>query len=167
MLHGLRVAIFSLVSISLLINIGCKPNKQRETPKPAKPETDSNAKTDDSGTIKGRLDSVDWDSLVGQEVTIGGDLVVVDTYDLVRRGQIKVARDRIYIRPTGSIPTTPIPIRTHSKAAATWRVSPKRKQSTTGPPWFWMMDRTNKTFFHPNCFPTWASRFPPSELDPC
>ena len=47
--------------------------------------------------ISGELNAVDWDSMVGQEVTIEGDLVVVDTYDLARRGQVKVARKRLYI----------------------------------------------------------------------
>ena len=38
------------------------------------------------------LNSVDWESLIGQNVKIEGELVVVDTYDLARRGQVKVAR---------------------------------------------------------------------------
>ena len=52
--------------------------------------------------IDGELTSVDWQSMIGQNVTIKGDLVVVDTYDLARRGQIKVARDRLFI-PTETI----------------------------------------------------------------
>ena len=52
--------------------------------------------------IEGDLDSVDWQSLVGKEVTIKGDLVVVGNYDLARRGQVRVARDRLYV-PTSQI----------------------------------------------------------------
>jgi len=52
--------------------------------------------------VSGDLGSVDWGSLLGQVITVTGDLVVVDTYDLVRRGQVKVARDRLYI-PTSRI----------------------------------------------------------------
>ncbi len=54
------------------------------------------------GAIKGDLGSVDWDSMVGQQITIAGDLVVVDTHDLARRGQVKLARERIYV-PTSQI----------------------------------------------------------------
>lgn len=52
--------------------------------------------------IDGDLSEVDWESLVGKRLTIKGDLVVVDTYDLLRRGQIKVARERLFI-PTSHI----------------------------------------------------------------
>ncbi len=52
--------------------------------------------------ISGDLDSVDWKSLVGKNVTIEGDLVIVDTYDLARRGQVKLARNRLYV-PTSQI----------------------------------------------------------------
>lgn len=39
---------------------------------------------------------------MGQQVIIKGELVVVDTYDLARHGQVKVARRRLYI-PTNTI----------------------------------------------------------------
>ena len=52
--------------------------------------------------IDGDLNSIDWPSLVGKEITVAGDLVVVDNYDLLRRGQVKVARHRLYI-PTSLI----------------------------------------------------------------
>lgn len=52
--------------------------------------------------IDGDLSEVDWESLVGKRLTIKGDLVVVDTYDLLRRGQVKVARKRLFI-PTSQI----------------------------------------------------------------
>ena len=52
--------------------------------------------------ISGDFDSVDWKSLIGQRLTITGDLVIVDTYDLARRGQVKVARDRLYV-PTSRV----------------------------------------------------------------
>lgn len=66
------------------------------------PESKDREAENDSVVIAGDLDSVDWDSMVGQDVAITGDLVVVDTYDLVRRGQVKVARNRLYI-PTNRI----------------------------------------------------------------
>lgn len=52
--------------------------------------------------IDGDLSSVDWPSMLGQDVTVTGNLVVVDTFDLARRGRVVVARERLYI-PTSSI----------------------------------------------------------------
>ena len=52
--------------------------------------------------IDGDLDEIDWKTLVGKEVSITGDLVIIDTFDLMRRGKVKVARERIFI-PTESI----------------------------------------------------------------
>ncbi len=52
--------------------------------------------------IDGDLSSVDWPSMLGQDVAITGNLVVVDTYDLARRGQVVVARERLYV-PTSSV----------------------------------------------------------------
>ena len=60
------------------------------------------ATADEPVVISGNLDIVDWASMVGKEVTVSGDLVVVDTYDLARRGQVRVARNRLYV-PTSSI----------------------------------------------------------------
>ena len=39
---------------------------------------------------------------MGKQVTVEGELVIVDTYDLARRGQVKVARSPLYI-PTSRI----------------------------------------------------------------
>ena len=52
--------------------------------------------------ISGKLGAVAWSSLVGKNVTITGDLVIVDTYDLARRGQVKVARSRLLV-PTSKV----------------------------------------------------------------
>ena len=52
--------------------------------------------------IDGDLNLIDWKSLVGKKLTVTGDLVVVDNHDLARRGQVKVARDRLYV-PTSQI----------------------------------------------------------------
>ena len=114
-----RVTFFALMTITLLVYSGCKPAAKRKPPAP--PNSDnatSESKTDrvasttkskdrEAGdgepvVISGDLGSVDWRSMLGQEITVTGDLVVVDTYDLVRRGQVKVARDRLYI-PTNRI----------------------------------------------------------------
>lgn len=51
--------------------------------------------------IEGPLEEVDWGSLVGREVTIR-DLVIVDTYSLLRFGQLTMARDRLQI-PTSVV----------------------------------------------------------------
>lgn len=52
--------------------------------------------------IQGDLASVDWKSLVGRQVTIEGQLEIVDTYHLIRFGEVKVARQRLHI-PTNHI----------------------------------------------------------------
>lgn len=56
----------------------------------------------DSVLIEGDLNLIDWKALVGKRITVAGDLVVVDTHDLARRGQVKVARDRLFV-PTSQI----------------------------------------------------------------
>ena len=55
-----------------------------------------------SEVISGELGAVAWSSLVGKNVIITGNLVIVDTYDLARRGQIKVARSRLFV-PTSKV----------------------------------------------------------------
>ena len=52
--------------------------------------------------IRGDLSDVDWDQHVGALVLIEGDLTIVDTYDLARRGQITVSRSRLFV-PTSQI----------------------------------------------------------------
>ena len=58
--------------------------------------------TGQSVLINGELNVVDWQSLVGKKIIITGELVVVDTFDLARRGQVKLARERIYV-PTSHV----------------------------------------------------------------
>ena len=60
------------------------------------------ANNGDAKFIEGDLHTVDWNSMVGKEVSVTGDLVVIDTYDLARRGQVVVARDRLFV-PTSKI----------------------------------------------------------------
>ena len=55
-----------------------------------------------SFVIRGDLSEVDWQKHVGKQVVIEGDLVIVDTYDLARRGQITVSRNRLFV-PTSQI----------------------------------------------------------------
>ena len=50
--------------------------------------------------IDGDLSTVDWSSMLGQDITVTGNLVVVDTFDLVRRGRVVVARERLYVPTT-------------------------------------------------------------------
>jgi predicted extracellular nuclease len=52
--------------------------------------------------ISGPLSEIDWNAHVGKRVSIEGELVIVDTYDLMRWGEVKVARDRLSI-PTNHI----------------------------------------------------------------
>ncbi len=54
--------------------------------------------------IRGELASVDWKSMVGRQVTIQGDLTIVDTFNLARYGEIKVARGRLYVPTSGIDP---------------------------------------------------------------
>jgi len=84
-----RITIFALMAITLLVHI-------------FEPQAQAGEPNIDQATISGDLASVDWKSMIGKEVTIQGELVVVDTYDLARRGQVVVARDRLYI-PTSQI----------------------------------------------------------------
>ena len=118
----IRVTLFALMTITLLVYSGCNPAAKEETTsstssvdsdsatsepntdRVASTATDSKNREADGGPmlISGDLGSVDWHSLLGQEITVTGDLVVVDTYDLIRRGQVKVARDRLYI-PTSRV----------------------------------------------------------------
>ena len=111
-----RAPFVALMTITMLVCSGCNPTGKKETAAPdnktSQPRVDEVAASSmdvsdraaggEPVRIDGDLSSIDWRSLLGQEVTITGDLVVVDTYDLVRRGQIKVARDRLYI-PTNRI----------------------------------------------------------------
>ena len=116
-----RGSLLTALTVILLINSGCNTttNTSSQNAAEAIEETNrlvevvaesritpvvfqrgrSNGKT---VVIDGDLSSVDWASLVGKEVAVKGDLVVVDTFDLLRRGQVKVARDRLYV-PTGLI----------------------------------------------------------------
>lgn len=123
----LRVAILALFTASLQFQFGCQPTTENAEKEAASSPTldsealDSQANTpqvDSTGAdseqpleqasaeqtvvIGGDLSAVDWNSLVGQNITVTGDLVVVDNYDLARRGQVKVARERLYI-PTSLI----------------------------------------------------------------
>ena len=51
--------------------------------------------------IEGPLEDVNWKSLIGREVTLR-DLVIVDTYSLLRYGQLTLARDRLQV-PTSIV----------------------------------------------------------------
>lgn len=108
-----RTTLLALIAIGLLVDTGCKPaetpisDKATPTAKTSKvaftPAAASPQPTNQEPVvIDGDLASVDWDSLIGREVNVSGDLVVVDTFDLIRRGQVKVARNRLYV-PTGHV----------------------------------------------------------------
>lgn len=108
--------LFSHVLISASLLMGCTPQtetgKSVTTEQPPKSfaanvvdEEQASEKaqpTDNNVVITGDLNSVDWNSHIGKQVMIKGDLMIVDTYDLARRGQIKVARNRLHV-PTSRI----------------------------------------------------------------
>ncbi len=110
---------FALTLAVLPVLLGCETEATQPIPdtKAIAPSGTLNTKTeadsDPPETIESKLatsdtliadglESIDWQSLVGKQVTIEGDLVVVDTYDLIRRGQVNVARTRLYV-PTSRI----------------------------------------------------------------
>lgn len=116
-----RFHLFILPTIVLSVALGCEPVKKSKTvdavgqvpdsstteessePEIEMTQADSQSETNgDSGRVDGDLSSIDWDSMIGKEVRITGDLFVVDNFDLARYGQIKVARHRIYV-PTNQI----------------------------------------------------------------
>ena len=85
-----------LISIGLFANSGCE-SKDRKEPSGSASESDDSTSssvgdkgddketTSDSDTISivGDLSAADWRSMIGEEVTIKGDLVVVDTFNPV------------------------------------------------------------------------------------
>ena len=86
----IRTTVFTLAAISLLVGTLHEQDVTASEPKT------------DRVIISGDLASVDWKSMIGKEVAIKGDLVVVDTFNLARRGQVTVARDRLYV-PTSKV----------------------------------------------------------------
>ena len=104
----IKAAIFSLLTIALSVHsplafsLVFDDGGQPQLEQPASPKSATKKPAQQIRVIDGELTSVDWQSLVGKTVKIKGDLVVVDTYDLARRGQVKVARNRLYV-PTSKI----------------------------------------------------------------
>lgn len=106
--------LFALLTVAVLACSGCQPSSKKTDDNQSKSTATSDQETSteetkdatkdviEPGTIVGDLGSIDWDSKIDEEIVISGDLVVVDTYDLARRGQIKVARKRLYV-PTSQI----------------------------------------------------------------
>ena len=104
-----RAASFTVVAITLLACCRWMPTVEKEDASTV--DSASNISlvafttTNPDGdrvVIDGDLNLIDWKSLVGKKLTVTGDLVVVDNHDLARRGQVKVARDRLYV-PTSQI----------------------------------------------------------------
>lgn len=113
-----------IVVVALLAAIGCKPSKDAdenatETPGKTAPTTaapeearqtggsngESQTEANEAGdvtelVVAGDLSAFDWEGNVGQVVSITGDLVIVDSYDLARRGQVKLARERLFVPTT-------------------------------------------------------------------
>ena len=95
----------SILTLASLVHCGCSQPTGGPVAAPVENPAEPELELDPSSRVpvlSGALDSVDWNALVGQEISIEGKLVVVDNYDLARRGQIKLARERLYI-PTNQI----------------------------------------------------------------
>jgi predicted extracellular nuclease len=111
-------AVILALATLILPAIGCGPDDdadgatstnatpaQNEVMPPPTPEKPGGTQAEpeaDAVVITGDLNSIDWKSLVGQNVKIEGKLTVVDTYNLVRYGEVKVARNRLRV-PTSRI----------------------------------------------------------------
>ena len=105
----IRSQILPLLILVLFCCPGCEPSGEKKTTNDSTEVRDTGPATapaSELGAEYTKIDSdlseVDWASFVGKKVAIAGDLVVVDTYDLVRRGQVKIARKRLYI-PTNRV----------------------------------------------------------------
>ena len=111
----IRPFYFALTTITLLICLACQVATDKEAASFGDALSEAKVRqvvlttiTTDPGAsqrpavISGDFDSVDWNSMVGQDVTIKGNLMVADTFDLPRYGQIKVARERLFV-PTSHI----------------------------------------------------------------
>ena len=107
---------FSILAILALLSSGCKPtntikiassgvtalsNSTANASGPSK-NSDKPDSVNNNVVVTGDLNAVDWQAHVGNQVVIKGELVIVDTYDLARRGQIKVARSRLHV-PTSQV----------------------------------------------------------------
>lgn len=92
----------TLVTATLIpASFGCGPQKQQQP--------DERVADREPVVISGDFHLVDWKSLVGRQVTIEGEIVIVDTYNLARYGEVKVARERLQV-PTSQIdPNDPAP----------------------------------------------------------
>ena len=97
-------ALLVFVTTAAMVHYGSQPTANISNKEASKPETTQVVFNPQANgqVIDGDLSLVDWSSMLGQDITVTGDLVVVDTFDLVRRGQVVVARDRLYI-PTSSV----------------------------------------------------------------
>lgn len=89
---------------AVVAKVDGSPAESSSSPEKAEPKEEriDQDRVGESVVIRGELQSVDWQSMVGRKLTVEGDLVVVDTYDLLRRGQVKVARSRLYV-PTSRV----------------------------------------------------------------
>ena len=83
-----------LVMATLIpVSFGGGPEERHQHP-------DDCVAADDAVVISGELASVDWKTLLGQQVTIEGKLKIVDTHNLARYGEVTIARERLYVPTT-------------------------------------------------------------------
>ncbi|MFK7820174.1 MAG: ExeM/NucH family extracellular endonuclease, partial [Planctomycetaceae bacterium] len=93
--HSRLLAVFLVFVVTMCEGTGSKAN--------ATCPQDSSARAR-RVVIKGELNAVDWKSMIGKQVAIEGKLTVVDTYNLVRFGEVKVARERLFVPTTSNDP---------------------------------------------------------------
>lgn len=128
------------------------PSPTEEAPKPTEEGVDGSTDKD--------LSTFDWESRVGEEVTIPGELVVVDNYDLARYGEVKVARKRLYV-PTNTIdPNDADPQATSFEGGSNVaKVTQAQKINDAGT--LILDDGLDKqNVFPPKLFPELGSRYP-------
>ena len=102
-MHQKTISLFAIFVVFCFAISGCKPSVKSPPIKTSENSpNDETSKASAETVISGDLSKVDWKSLIGQSVTIDGKLVIVDNYDLIRRGQVVVARERLFI-PTSEI----------------------------------------------------------------
>lgn len=107
-------ALSTLAMFAVIHAAGCAPPAEQEqgeardatqaarAPSGAREGGGDGVGTAASLVITGDLSEVDWNSHVGQTVSIEGELVIVDTFNLMRWGEVTVARNRLAI-PTNHI----------------------------------------------------------------
>lgn len=168
--HRLAICIFLLIAghLQLVAAVAIEPkqiNAESNGDQASAQGTVGSKSTAITGVvIRGDLSDVDWDQHVGTRVVIEGDLKIVDTYDLARRGQITVSRNRLFIPTSQTDPNDREADRTTaagiSNVAAVRELQDRNKRSSI------VIDDTltEQNIFPPPLFPTLGKRQPTVRL---